>query len=95
MQLSQGKEYEKKFMASFREKTCARCSRNRNTVCGHHVLPKSIYPEHRLNEKNIIPLCFMCHRTAHDHPKEFADWLKVMRPGQYEWAKENSHHRRG
>lgn len=90
-----GKKVEAEFMASFRMKPCARCKRNRESVCGHHILPKSVYPEHRLNEKNIIPLCFMCHGTAHDHPKEFTEWLAVARPEQHKWAEDNRHHRIG
>lgn len=31
----------------------------------HHALPKSVWPEHRDNPANLIPLCFRCHNDWH------------------------------
>lgn len=74
-------------------------------VCGeygaarHHLLAKSVYPEYREEEKNLVALCVRHHLTdgavcAHGMHRDaragFAGWMKRNRLEQYEWWKEHS-----
>ena len=50
---------------------CEMC-RDTYMLDNHHLLPKSEYPQHRLNPKGTVILCRMkCHDLAENHPKEF------------------------
>ena len=38
------------------------------TISPHHIKPRSKGIDH--SPKNLLDLCFDCHRWVHDHPKE-------------------------
>ena len=68
-------------------------------ICGctdrlqvHHVLDRRLYPAYRLDPDNLIVLCPRCHtfgrHSAHGNGIWFAEWLRMHRPEQYEWAAE-------
>ena len=53
---------------------CELCNTDRDDLDSHHLLPKSVYPQHRHNPNNIAILCRReCHIMAEDHPEEFAE----------------------
>lgn len=67
-------------------------------VCGtwhahlHHALPKSVWPEHRHNPSNLIPLCPSCHNDWHDGRRRvYRDmlprltWNLLALSAGYEW----------
>ena len=41
-----------------------------------HIFGKQAYPVTRFEPTNAFAGCSGCHRWAHDHPKEFYDWVK-------------------
>ena len=90
------RECDKLFMAKHRHAPCAvttlRSWMGQPTV-GHHILAKSVYPEYRYEPMNMISLAPHMHQRAHDYHKWFVTWLKRNRPEQYEWCKQNAHHR--
>ncbi|MBC8419050.1 MAG: hypothetical protein H8E10_10695 [Desulfobacterales bacterium] len=61
---------------------------------GHHILPKSVFPEYRLTPENIAVLTREEHGHVEDHPKEFMNWLHDHHPLKWKWAQEHSHHRK-
>jgi len=61
---------------------------------GHHLLPKSVYPEYRHTKENIAVLTRENHSWAEDNPNLFDKWLKENRPEIYEWKRLNQHHRK-
>ena len=84
------------FMKQFRGKACERTTLKGwggLPSAGHHILPKSVYPEHRWDKKIICVLAPHMHQRAEDHPEEFLAWLKMKKPEQYEYVMANKHHR--
>ena len=63
-------------------------------TAGHHLLPRSTYPEYRMTKENIVPLDLETHGWAEDHPDEFTRWLAEHRPEVLAWRDANSHHRK-
>jgi 5-methylcytosine-specific restriction endonuclease McrA len=45
-------------------KVCKYCS-STNKIVAHHIKPKELYPELRLDINNGITLCYSCHLLAH------------------------------
>ena len=97
-------EAKEAFAALYRGLPCAVCGRKKwgkiETV-GHHILKAELFPQFRLEPKNMIPLCAEHHVPfAHDHagtfegnePGTFLHWLHDNKPVQWAWAKENNHH---
>jgi hypothetical protein len=66
-----------------RKRNLARAG-NRCELCGdtyepdnHHLLPKSVYPQHRFEKMNTAILCRrVCHNMAENFPLKFADAIK-------------------
>ena len=61
---------------------------------GHHILPRSVYPEYAMEEWNIAVLTREEHGHAEDHPKEFRHWLHDHHPLRAAKIEEHRHHRR-
>jgi len=61
---------------------------------GHHVLPKSVFPQFRVEPKNIAVLTREEHSWAEDNPSWFLTWLKANQPIQWDWCNEHRHHRK-
>lgn len=89
----------KAFMASFRGLVDPFSERTwlfyddkgeRLQTCGHHILPRSVYPEYKMEPMNVIPLDSATHTWAHDHPSEFQKALWAVSHDQWEWANERS-----
>ena len=67
-----------------RERNLARAG-NKCELCSstyqpdnHHLLPKSIYPQHRFEKMNTAILCrFRCHNLAENHPTDFAEAIQM------------------
>ena len=59
-------------------------TRGRCELCGsnyqpdnHHLLPKSVYPQHRFEKMNTAILCRRrCHNMAENFPMEFTEAIK-------------------
>jgi hypothetical protein len=71
---------------------CEKCGNRTDDQDPHHILPKSVYPQHRHNPSNIAILCRRkCHIMAEDHPQQFA--LEIALCGnldeRHTWALEN------
>jgi predicted restriction endonuclease len=81
-----------KFMRKYTMMRCAVCGRGH--CHGHHLLEKSIYPERRYSEENMIPLCPIHHGEAHQNKPEFTEWLRENKPAQHEWVEDHRHHRK-
>jgi len=98
-------EAKEAFAALYRGLPCAVCGRKKwgkIPTVGHHILKAEIFPQFRLEPKNMIPLCAEHHTPfAHDHagtfeknePGTFLHWLHDNEPVQWAWAKKNNHHR--
>jgi hypothetical protein len=73
-------EFIKKGDKELRKRNLARAG-NRCELCpstyqldNHHLLPKSIYPQHRFEPMNTVILCRLkCHDMAENHPIDFAE----------------------
>ena len=51
------------------EYLCQECKRYGKTTPAtvvHHIFPLEQYPELRLNDKNLISLCYRCHEQMHN-----------------------------
>lgn len=60
---------------------CAICGK-RATGDGAHLLPKSLWPEHYTEPKNLVRLCRKCHRR-YDYDIEFRkQQVKLIRQVQ-------------
>ena len=59
----------------------------------HHIIHRS-HLEYRYDLSNGICLCVHCHQWAemapHQNEQMFIAWLKLKRPGQYEWYLDNT-----
>ena len=58
----------------------------------HHILPKSIYAQHRLQPMNIIILCrLQCHNVAERYPVEFMKKFleSTILPERVSWILKN------
>lgn len=47
------------------------------------------FKKFRHKAKNIVTLCWECHRKAHDKPREFELWLCREHTGIWKWWKRN------
>jgi hypothetical protein len=55
---------------------CELCKSN-YMLDNHHLLPKSVYPQHRFEPRNTAILCrFRCHNLAENHPLDFAEAIE-------------------
>ena len=93
------------FAALYRGLPCAVCGRKKwgkIPTVGHHVLKAELFPQFRLEPKNMIPLCVEHHVPfAHDHagtfdgnePDTFLHWLHDNKPLQWAWCKDRNNHR--
>jgi len=102
--LGMDEEY-KAFMGSFSGQQSIVSGKTRSSVLkdengkplkteGHHLLPQSIYPEHRLNPENIVVLTREEHGHVEDHPKDFEHWIHDHCPLRWKWMQEHKHHRK-
>lgn len=66
---------------------CAMCGREYG-LAAHHIIGRR-YKWYRHDQTNGVCLCFHCHGWAHDHPKEFLDWLKETDIVKYEAYESN------
>lgn len=73
--------------------TCALCGRSTQSdstlrLNAHHILPKKFFPDVQFEMWNGVSLCPKCHTfgkfSAHKNGVFFAEWLKHVRPEQYE-----------
>jgi len=98
-------EADKAFMSQFRGLPSIISGKTRSSILrndkgeylpsgGHHILPKSVYPEYRHTKENIAVLTREEHGHVEDHPNEFMEWLKEHRPEVFEWAEKHRHHRK-
>jgi hypothetical protein len=51
----------------------------------HHLLPRGSNPDKIEEQKNLVPLCFNCHRQAHDDQS----FLKALQEIFYYWRPAN------
>ena len=59
-----------------RDKVCKKCGR-KDTLAGHHIFGKKVYPAGRWNINNGILLCYAHHMFfAHSDPYRFMFWVK-------------------
>lgn len=65
---------------------CQKCGRHDHLQV-HHLLPKKLYPELMLDEKNLVVLCPKCHtfcrESAHKDGLAFAIWLEQAFPEKW------------
>ena len=56
--------------------TCQRCGTGADVINPHHIIPRGF--KRLLGDiDNGLALCqHGCHRSAHDYPKEFKQWLE-------------------
>lgn len=71
---------------------CELCTTTRDELDTHHMLPKTVYPQHRYKLENTAMLCRLkCHNMAENHPDQFAD--EIARTGRLtdrlQWANDN------
>jgi len=71
MNFYKSKQWKKKREAILRrdEYLCQECKRYGKTTPAtvvHHIFPLEKYPELRLNDKNLISLCYRCHEQMHN-----------------------------
>jgi hypothetical protein len=68
----------------------------------HHLLPKSRYACFRGNRSNLVRLCpthhtfgseCSAHSTCFRAVERFIEWLKLNKPEQYQWVKDNENNR--
>jgi hypothetical protein len=56
----------------------------------HHLLPREVYPQFKLEVENGITLCAKHHKcdrfSFHRNPIWAAAWLETNRPEQYAWC---------
>ena len=74
-------------------KTCAICGES--PIEMHHLIRRNNYL-FRWVKMNVIPLDPFHHKhsrllSAHGAPDEFAEWLRVNRPDQYEFWQKNKY----
>lgn len=86
------------FMSQFRGAKCAISGETISkalgiATAGHHILPKSVYPEYRYTKENICVLTPDLHSWAEDHPGVFMDALEAINPEQYAWVIAHKNHR--
>ena len=60
----------------------------------HHLINKGASSEHCTSLSNGISLCKHCHQwslelSPHQNRSGFEQWLRINRPGQWEWYEEN------
>lgn len=103
---AQGKAKEHEaFMAQFRGRPSIISGRTRSEVLrdenwnllkteGHHILPRSVYPEYRHCEWNIAVLTREEHGHVEDHQKDFDHWLHDHHPLIWNNIEEHRHHRK-
>ena len=53
---------------------CRRCGKTGRLECAHIVSRR--VRELRWEERNVVVLCFTCHRWLHENPLAGTDWLK-------------------
>lgn len=65
--------------------TCQKCKKRGYKLHSHHILPFSLYPEHRRNISNGVTLCIDCHNQYHKKVKlnnsnheQFSGWLSSI-----------------
>jgi len=84
------------FMAKYHGMACAVCGKthwHKIPTVGHHLLPKSVFPQFRYTHKNIMPLCPEHHEWAETQPEEFQHYLHDEHPAVSFWVITNHHHR--
>lgn len=72
----------------FKDQSCAICMRV--PTVPHHIISRT-HANTRHNPANILPLCFACHRKAHDKPAEFTVQLNSLFPKRMEWVEQHRH----
>ena len=93
------------FMEQFRGKPCGMTGRTKSkflrgsngkllATAGHHLLPKSVFPEYRYDPENIFVLTPEQHSWAEDNPKEFMHWLHDNEFLRWQWVQDHRNHRR-
>ena len=60
----------------------------------HHIIPRG-HHDYRHDPSNGICVCPKCHKwgrdfSIHNNPDIFDDWLKVNRPGIWDWYNEHN-----
>ncbi len=60
---------------------CFKCGCWSDSLHCHHILTKGAYIVLMLCPWNLVPLCWLCHRFAHDFNKKFMAWLEGEIPG--------------
>lgn len=65
---------------------CERCGET-GRLEAHHIHGRTDF-RLRFEPRNGMALCHQDHRWAEQHPLEFADWFREVRPADYEFLKE-------
>ena len=69
---------------------CQKCGRKEHLQV-HHLLPRKLYPQLILDERNLVVLCARCHNfcreSAHKDGLAFAIWLERCLPEKWEAVK--------
>ena len=68
--------------ATVNRKPCESCGAK--DVSPHHIVLRR-NKALRWSLTNRIWLCLHCHRSAHDYPMDFLDWVKKDRPEDFEY----------
>lgn len=73
---------------------CAVCGDTSKPCDTHHILPRELR-RHKFSWQNAICLCKVHHKygrdghgSAHKNSFAFYEWLRVNRPEQYAWCKD-------
>ena len=76
--IKQSKEYRewRKIVMSERKYTCERCKEQGGRLQIHHVEMICVSPERIMDKKNVILVCYKCHRLIHKHEQPVNQFLK-------------------
>lgn len=70
---------------------CQKCGRKEHLQV-HHLLPKKLYPQLLLEERQLVVLCPRCHTfcvgSAHKDGMAFAIWLMEALPEKFEFIRD-------
>lgn len=68
---------------------CQKCGKTEHLQV-HHLMPKKLYPQLLLDERNLVVLCPRCHSfcagSAHKDGMAFAVWLMNALPEKFRFC---------
>jgi hypothetical protein len=65
---------------------CVLCL-SREKLCIHHIIPVNIDPSKELDKKNLVTLCFHCHKKVHGIGWKNIDYDLMEKLASYTYAK--------